>query len=199
MSNIRFYQRSWSLKIHRFTNIANFNANWVIQFLSIFCTYLWETHSSKNISKVHGLSYLYGMGKNIVAKSFVLFFPNKDISLTSLSSNPSLWQSVLYYLIYLFFFMLYFNLCIYVYSTLVYHYCLSNILQPIKIVRNSLPKLLQSKTHHWRIVSKNKLENKIRIGKSKSTWEQSCQSHLGTTMPVSLGNNCASVTWEQSC
>ena len=31
------------------------------------------------------------------------------------------------------------------------------------------------------------------------TWEQSCKSYLGTIVPASHGNNCASVTWEQSC
>ena len=31
------------------------------------------------------------------------------------------------------------------------------------------------------------------------TWEQLCQSHLGTIVPVSLKNNCVSLTWEQLC
>ena len=29
------------------------------------------------------------------------------------------------------------------------------------------------------------------------TWEQLCQSHLKTIVSVSLGNNCVSLTWEQ--
>ena len=48
-------------------------------------------------------------------------------------------------------------------------------------------------------VPNNKLQNKIKIRKSKSTWEQLCQCQLGTIVPVSLGNNCATLTWEQLC
>ena len=57
-----------------------------------------------------------------------------------------------------------------------------------------------------RIVPNNKLQNKIQIRESKSTWEQSnvtwkqlCQCHLRIIVPASLGNNRASLTWEQSC
>ena len=62
-----------------------------------------------------------------------------------------------------------------------------------------MTQLFPSETHLWRIVPKNKLLNKIQIRKSKSTWEQSCQCHLGAVLPVSFGNNRASFTWEQLC
>ena len=37
-----------------------------------------------------------------------------------------------------------------------------------------------------------KLENQNSLGNNCATltWEQSCQCHLGTIAPVSLGNNC---------
>ena len=58
----------------------------------------------------------------------------KATSLTSLSSNPSLWKFALWYLIYLCIFLLCYNLYIYVYSDLVHHYCVSNVLERIKTV-----------------------------------------------------------------
>ena len=62
-----------------------------------------------------------------------------------------------------------------------------------------MAQLLPSETHWRKIVPKSKLQNKIQITKSKPTWKQSCQCHLGTTVPVLLGDNRASVTWEQVC
>ena len=47
---------------------------------------------------------------------------------------------------------------------------------------------------------KNKLQNKIQISESKSTGKQlcQCQCHIEAIVPVSHGNNCASLTWELS-
>ena len=50
-----------------------------------------------------------------------------------------------------------------------------------------MAQLLPSETHWRKIVPKNKLQNKIQITKSKPTWKQSCQCHLGTSVPVYLG------------
>ena len=66
-----------------------------------------------------------------------------------------------------------------------------------------MAQFLPSETHWRKIVPKNKLQNKIQItktkNKSKPTWKQSCQCHLGTNVPLLLGDNRASVTWEQVC
>ena len=53
----------------------------------------------------------------------------------------------------------------------------------------------------WHNCSQVKLtsEDTIQIKKSKSTWEQSCQCHLRTIVPVSIWKNRASLTWEQPC
>ena len=40
-----------------------------------------------------------------------------------------------------------------------------------------MAQLFPSETLLWRIVPKNKMQNKIQFRKSRSTWEQSCQSH----------------------
>ena len=56
-----------------------------------------------------------------------------------------------------------------------------------------------SEADELRFLPMSKLENKIQIRKSKYTWEQLYQRNLGTIVPVSLGNNCGSVTWQQSC
>ena len=39
----------------------------------------------------------------------------------------------------------------------------------------------------------------VSLGNNRAsvTWERLFQSHLGTILPLSLGNNCASATWEQ--
>ena len=49
--------------------------------------------------------------------------------------------------------------------------------------------------------TKYKLESQNLLGNNGAsvTWEQSCQCHLGTIVPVSLGNNCAGLTCEQLC
>ena len=57
--------------------------------------------------------------------------------------------------------------------------------------------------------TKYKLESQIYLGtmvpvslgnnRASVTWEQLCRSHLWAIVPVSLGNNCASLTWEQLC
>ena len=44
---------------------------------------------------------------------------------------------------------------------------------------------------------KSKLQNKIQSRKSKYTWKQSRQCHLGTIVPASLRSNHSSVTWDQ--
>ena len=62
-----------------------------------------------------------------------------------------------------------------------------------------MAQLFPSETRWWRKVPKGKLQTKIKVRKSKSTYDQSCQCHLGTIVPVSLMTNRASVTWEQSC
>ena len=69
----------------------------LFQFLSSFCTYLWETHNSKYILKLHGCSYFYGVGRKCPCQIFFSFFKVKVV--ISLSSNPSLWKSALQYLI----------------------------------------------------------------------------------------------------
>ena len=46
-------------------------------------------------------------------------------------------------------------------------------------------------------ITMNKLQKQIQIKKSKSSWELLCQPHLGTIVPISLGNNRASVSWKQ--
>ena len=49
----------------------------IFQFRSSFCAYLWEigrTHNSTNISKVHGSSYLYGLGKKMSLPNAFVFF-----------------------------------------------------------------------------------------------------------------------------
>ena len=68
---------------------------------------------------------------------------------------------------------------------------------------------LSSKESCWRTNCKTKckLQSQNPLGNNRVslTWErfpsttreQSCQSRLGTIMPVSLVYNCASVTWEQ--
>ena len=78
-----------------------------------------------------------------------------------------------------------------------------------------MTQLFPSETRKLRIVSKNKLQNKIQIRNSKSireklcqshlrtvippidTWEQLCHCHLRTIVPISLENNSANVTWVQ--
>ena len=55
--------------------------------------------------------------------------------------------------------------------------------------------------------TKYKLETQNPLGKNRAnvTWKHLCQCHLGTIVPVSLGNNravslgnnCASLTWER--
>ena len=62
-----------------------------------------------------------------------------------------------------------------------------------------MAQLFPSETRWWRNVPKGKLQNKIKVRKSKSTYDQSRQCHLGTIVPVSLMTNHASVTWKQSC
>ena len=49
--------------------------------------------------------------------------------------------------------------------------------------------------------TKYKLESQNPLGNNHAsvTWEQLCQCHLGAVVLVSLKNNCASVTWEQLC
>ena len=70
---------------------------------------------------------------------------------------------------------------------------------------SSQVKLTSEESSQWtrKLESKYKLENQDPFGNSINcasiTSEQSCQLHLGTTVPASLGNNCTSVTWEQSC
>ena len=104
--------------------------------LSSFCTYLQVTHNSKNISRVHGSSYVYGVGKNVLAKTFFTFSPINVVLCYQYQviKSISLRKSALYYLIYLCIFLLYYNLYIYVYSALVYHCCVSDTLQRIKTV-----------------------------------------------------------------
>ena len=45
----------------------------LFQFLLSFCTYLLKTHNSKNISKVHGSIYFYGVGKKCPWQMFFSF------------------------------------------------------------------------------------------------------------------------------
>ena len=55
--------------------------------------------------------------------------------------------------------------------------------------------------------TKYKLKNQNSLGNNRAaslgnnratlTWEQSCQCHLGISVSVSLGSNCASFNWEQ--
>ena len=42
---------------------ADFCEAYKFQFLSSFCTDLWDTHNSKNIFEAHRSSYLYGVRK----------------------------------------------------------------------------------------------------------------------------------------
>ena len=48
--------------------------------------------------------------------------------------------------------------------------------------------------------TKYKLESQNPLGNNRAsvTWEQLCQFHLGTIVPVSLRNNPSSLTWEQT-
>ena len=88
-----------------------------------------EKHIIRKIFyEVHGSSCICRVGKMFLQNAFI-FFSNKSTSLTSVSSNQLLWKSAFYYSFYLCLYILYHNLYIYVYWALVYHYCVSYILQ----------------------------------------------------------------------
>ena len=52
--------------------IINFDTSWIIP-VSFKFLYIYLAINSKNISKVYGSSYFYGVGENALAKSFYLF------------------------------------------------------------------------------------------------------------------------------
>ena len=63
-------------------------------------------------------------------------------------------------------------------------------------------KLTSEESCQWaNYKTKYKLESKNPLGNNCTslTWEQLCQSHLGTIVPVSLRNNPAILTLEQLC
>ena len=67
----------WSLKIYRFTKIVNFDTFWIYPIsFKYFFQYFWETgetHNLKNISKVHGPTYFYGVGKECLCQMLLSF------------------------------------------------------------------------------------------------------------------------------